>query len=562
MTDTEDGSARTAPEARGPWRRLELWHVLLVLLATTAHWLPRLSGPLDLRYDGGVYYILGTSLAQGDGYRLLSEPGEIQGIQYPPLLPGLIALHQLALGSDDPLVVGRALRVSAFVLSLAYAVGAYALARRWLGPWPGLLAGLLTTLYFHTLFLEDLCFSEIPFAATTVAFFLCAGSRNARLRAGSPLLAAAAFFLRTAGVALLAGWTLSALVRREWRSFLLRALCSAACVLAWQGYVRSVVTGEEYAHPAYEYQRAPYQYYNVSYTENVALLDPFAPEKGRVTPGVLAVRGVTNLPKILVGMGESVSAAHGFWEWPLRYLARKLGRWVPLSPVRVPLGAIGVVVLLGFWQLLRRGALELVLYVACASGLIALLPWPGQITRYLAPLVPFLALAFAAAVTAAGRHHPRRAVGAAGLFVLLQAGAAWWAFEHYHYALRYPEAPGREAPGSLFLFDDPVEWRSLYASLGWLRDNTEPDALVATSCPHLVWLHAGRKAVLPPFEADPAQELRLLDAVPVDYAVVDDLRFLDVTRRYAEPALASRPDLWEVVHQDPAGGLTIYRRRR
>jgi hypothetical protein len=87
VTDIEHGSARTAPEARGAWRRLELWHVLLVLLATAAHWLPRLSGPLDLRYDAGVYYILGTSLAHGDGYRLLNEPGEIQGIQYPPLLP-------------------------------------------------------------------------------------------------------------------------------------------------------------------------------------------------------------------------------------------------------------------------------------------------------------------------------------------------------------------------------------------------------------------------------------------------------------------------------------------
>ena len=53
--------------------------IAMVLLAglASAIWLPRLRGPIDLRWDGGTYYVLGTSLAQGRGYRLLDEPGEI-----------------------------------------------------------------------------------------------------------------------------------------------------------------------------------------------------------------------------------------------------------------------------------------------------------------------------------------------------------------------------------------------------------------------------------------------------------------------------------------------------
>ena len=65
-------------------------------------WIPRCSGTIDLRYDGGVYYVLGTSLAQGKGYRLLNEPGEIEAIQYPPLLPAIVAAHQVVLGTSDP----------------------------------------------------------------------------------------------------------------------------------------------------------------------------------------------------------------------------------------------------------------------------------------------------------------------------------------------------------------------------------------------------------------------------------------------------------------------------
>lgn len=75
--------------------------VLFVLVGACVSWLPRRSGPIDLRWDAGTYYILGTSLAEGKGYRLLSEPGEIQAIQYPPLLPAIVAMHQRVLGTSD-----------------------------------------------------------------------------------------------------------------------------------------------------------------------------------------------------------------------------------------------------------------------------------------------------------------------------------------------------------------------------------------------------------------------------------------------------------------------------
>ena len=32
----------------------------------------RASGPIDFRYDGAVYYVLGTSLAEGQGFRIVS----------------------------------------------------------------------------------------------------------------------------------------------------------------------------------------------------------------------------------------------------------------------------------------------------------------------------------------------------------------------------------------------------------------------------------------------------------------------------------------------------------
>ena len=84
-------------------RSTDARYLLVLLGLAVCLWLPRLRGPLDMRYDAGVYYILGTSLAEGRGYRLLNEPGAIQAIQYPPLLPAVAALHQRESSLDQAL---------------------------------------------------------------------------------------------------------------------------------------------------------------------------------------------------------------------------------------------------------------------------------------------------------------------------------------------------------------------------------------------------------------------------------------------------------------------------
>src|SRR5437016_2385074 len=86
-----------AAQARSSWSARSKKDIIILLLligTVSVTWLPRLRGPIDITWDGSVYYILGTSLAEGKGYRLLNEPGEIEAIQYPPLLPLVVAAHQ------------------------------------------------------------------------------------------------------------------------------------------------------------------------------------------------------------------------------------------------------------------------------------------------------------------------------------------------------------------------------------------------------------------------------------------------------------------------------------
>src|SRR6476660_9091832 len=115
---------------------------IALLLIWLAIWIPRLHGPIDLRWDAGTYYVLGTALAEGKGYRLLNEPGEIEAVQYPPLLPLFVAAHQRVLDTNDYIKVGSALRFSYFILSGCFALVIYFLARQLLSPLYSLMVGL------------------------------------------------------------------------------------------------------------------------------------------------------------------------------------------------------------------------------------------------------------------------------------------------------------------------------------------------------------------------------------------------------------------------------------
>src|SRR5512140_74068 len=98
------------------------WPEAFVVALVFILWVPRLSGPIDLRWDAGVYYLLGTSLAEGHGYRIPSEPGSPEAVQYPPLLPALVAVHQWALGTTDANAVASWLRKSYAALFVAFAL--------------------------------------------------------------------------------------------------------------------------------------------------------------------------------------------------------------------------------------------------------------------------------------------------------------------------------------------------------------------------------------------------------------------------------------------------------
>jgi hypothetical protein len=560
------------------------WPQFVVLAVAVVLWLPRLSGPLDLRWDAGVYYVLGTSLATGHGYRILSEPGSPEALQYPPLLPAIVAVHEWALGTTNPDVVALWLRKLYFGIFMAYAFAALALARRYLQSPFAVAAVALSLLQVESIFFSDVLFTELPFALVSVVFVLVAVDGLSRLRPWlretvSFSFAAIGFLLRTGGLALLAAWVLEALVRRRWRLALVRGVSALLPVVAWQGYVALVHGSYEYTHPAYEYQRAPYQFYNVSYADNALLLDPFRPELGRVDAGALAMRVTANLPKMMLTVGEAVSTRYYFWRRALLQVEETL-HWlregrdhvpiISLDVVCAPIIGLSMLVIVGV-VILARGRNWLMVFIILASvGFICPTPWPDQFQRYLMPLTPFLAIAAMLAlsqlhaVLRAARLGPATIivgqVTLAGFLLLpfvLQTYAAWELF-YQRERVGASFAPGEGAASQHFFYQSRA-WRTWEEAVAWIGAHTPPDAIIATTQRHLCYLRTNRRAVLPPMESDPARARRLLEAVPVSYVIVDEIgEMASFGRRYALPAVRSDSVRWHLAHS--IYGTRIYER--
>ena len=233
-------SASIIPPAGPTWRARMLSAdavALLIVIAVAAlTWLPRSKGPIDLRWDASVHYILGTSLAQGRGYRLLNEPGEIAAVQYPPLLPAIVAAHQLVLGTSDPWVVGSALRVTAFLAFIAFAVVALRFLRAYVSVVPALLGALAATLCMNSWFLSDALYPEVGFAIATMLFLMSARRRESEIHQGLAFLwAVVSYALRTVGIVAFGVWVFDSVLHRRWRQAFGRALLVLVPVLAWQG---------------------------------------------------------------------------------------------------------------------------------------------------------------------------------------------------------------------------------------------------------------------------------------------------------------------------------------
>ena len=538
---------KVPPRLPAAFRSRRFVMCLLVGLAALASWVPRSGGPIDLRWDGGAYYILGTSIAEGHGYRMDSEPGGLSSSLHPPLVPAIVALHEWALQTTDPVTVGRALKVSFALCSVAYAIAVFLLLSATLSSTLAVAVTLLGLLQPQYVFFSSTLYVEGLFGLLTVLYFVVRQWRRDTLGfALGGICAVLAYEARTAGIALLAAWVIDYAFRKEGRRALVALAVSAIAVASWSGWIKTVESSPQYTHPAYAYQTEPWLYFNVSYARNLlTYLDPFHPELGPLTAGSFVSRVKTNVETMPLGLGQAVS-----------------GWWTP-PKIANPLAAL----VIGGLVLLARREYILVTYVVLSLAAICTTPFQNQFPRYLLPLYPFLALAMFGflewVVAGLRRRWPARLQAAASVIPWAVFAAVTYRaadevqqlYTHHHEQVSYVQN-GRPVGYRLFYYG--TGFADFDAGLDWLNGREAHGGMLATGDPQWAHLRTGRKAVLPPFVLDGREGQRLIDTVPVEYLFVSTDP--DAYQRFTTPLIAANPQAWRQVWKGPNGVVRIFER--
>ena len=549
--------------------------LLVISLAVVGLWVPRWAGPLDLRWDGAVYYVLGTSIAEGKGYRLLNEPGEIEAIQYPPLLPLLAAVPQIILGTDDPMIVGKWLKLFFFCFHASLMFATYFMLKLFVARWLAFLGVLAFLLNVQVTFHSNLFFSEIPFGLVTILLILCIHrSRNWVNETFAAVLAVTAFLLRTAGIALFVAWIAESLAKKQFKRAAVRLLISAVPILSWNVYVSHVERSPSYKNPVYPYQRAPYLNHNVSYATNLSLEDSFSPGFSKGTVPQLAKRFWQNLLGMGITLGEAVSESRGYWKGRFKFRGQRFPilKRIPQRSFYIPMVLLGGLVLGGMIVFVRQGEIFTPVYILISVLLLCATPWPEQFRRYLTPVIPFLLVSLFTCLLAFGTWlrmlQPklfRKCTPISMIAVLALIYAAeldsLYSMNHYHLdRVKSETYDGKLVDYRLFYYSPSAE--SLDYGLDWLKKRANPSDVLATSMPHWAFLRTGLKAVRPPLESNPDRAQAFLDSVPVAYIVLNFKGEMQFVNYPIIPLVQHNSKVWKFVYTDEKGLVHIYERVR
>ena len=483
---------------------------------------------LSLGGDDARYLGLADALASGRGYRDLLRPGEPLHGLYPPLYPALLAPIRAAGGG---LAACKALSVVAGAVALLFG---YALARRRLGVAGatafGAALALNPTLLEHShQALSEACFfafllASLYFAERPNTWPVAATSRRAaRATSRSRSRSASAPISRAAPAS--PCWS-----RCRWhggskdgaarRSPLRQPARSR--VAAWTLYSASVP------------QAGGPGYFDVLF-----LVDPYAPERGRLGIGGVLARAAGNaLAYVRDALPALLAGRSGF----------------AALRVAAALALLGLALVGGARGLRRPRALEC--FAACYAGL--LLVWSGSWTnaRYLLPLLPALRAARArsrrGARACASPVAPRRRRCAARAARVSRGRAS------RHPQPRVPRAA--RARGRSRLLSRPLARLLRAGALVRRASAARRRGRVPQALPLLLPLGPARGGVSVPRRRGGAA--RLPRRVGASHVVVDAVA--RETSRYLTPALRSLPQRFALLQriQSDGSSATLFAIRR
>lgn len=467
--------------------------------------------------DNAAYYALTKSLATGRGYVDIIEPGAPKETVYPPGYPALLTPFYIVSGGR--LVVLKLQSVLAAAVAL---VAIYGLTRRdqtipdWVAVAAVWLVGLYPVFIEYTKWvLSDMSFTAVGLVSL-YAFTRASGEEpdddSTRWWIAGCLVALFGFYVRTAGVTLLAAALAWAVLQRRWGWGMVAAITGVGALpwVLWST-INSPASG--------------------GYIDQLTSANRLDPESATVSSGDVVQRAADTALHYL-----EIEFPRLFWP----------DQPVPLL-LTIMVVIFGSVILgLGAWRVLREGQVKVWhLYLILTLGLLAVWPWTGD--RFFLTVVPLLWIMMlkgldwsSRAVTGSARVAQ---IAVATLAVVLLVGTARSVPAQWQLLQAYLD-------GDQFAGYDEF-WQEYFQASLWTGENA-PDAIITSRKPTLVWYWSQRPTVVYPFHGDEERTWQFLRDRDVTHIVLDPY-----TRAFLSPTLERHLDELDVIHMSPKRTVAV-----
>ncbi|HLH00660.1 MAG TPA: hypothetical protein VKX49_30420 [Bryobacteraceae bacterium] len=461
--------------------------VFLLALAPSAYlaFCFRSMPHLGFYHDDAIYWTCAKSLAQGNGYRIASLPGEPYQTKYPPLYPALLA----SIWKFNPNFPANlpAATLLAWLLFPAYLAMLWLFLRQY--GFAGrralilLVAAALSpvAVVFSFSLMPELLFGVLLLASLWLAERAMSESEYAWLSLLAGICAALAYLTKSAAAPLLVSVPVCFALRRQFRAAGLFVAGMLPAVIGWQWWASQHSSPDWDPVTLYYTNYLGFQFYNVTFRDLPLViwhnLDGFLIGAGKLLTFDVPY-GSMHLER-LVSVGAIIGAVR---------LARRTSR------LQYPFAALGISVLLLIWHYTPDQRFVFPLYPLLLAGLWTELENICRMLR-LSWRKPAL---------------PDRAAALAGAGVVT-AFAAFVVFTTTFGLFRF-------LPGLFEAYRTDLETRR--PAYAWVAANTPTAASVFAYDDPLLYLYTGRKSLsvpVPPkleYHADEPGIDLLLDTIP------------------------------------------------
>ena len=486
------------------------FHSIIILLVTavvfTVVYSSIFDKKLDLNGDNANYYILGKALATGEGYVNINTIQKLPNKHYPPGYPVIISGIIRVLG-DSTTTIKIANGVLLFFTLIALYFLVKEISKR---ESTAIIVLVLVLLNSHLLRYSTIMMTEISFLFFSIITLLA----FTKVHFNKPMwqdvylylaiaLMTISIYIRTSGIALVAGIIFFLLITRRWQHAIVITLAVMLLAFPWQ--VRNQKIGGS------------------SYIKQLKMINPYWPELGSAGFGDYLSRFGHNATRYLT---KEIPQATVSLTKPNYRQAASVSQW---------LYGIAFFMLIIFGVLnLKKYKLLVLIYLAGTLTILFLWPdvWVG--IRFLLPTVPFLLIGLVNGLQEIlSRITPLPIIK----YVI------WLPILISIFLLPNVKKLRHDADTELV-----PAWANYNNLAKWVDENLEANAIIACRKPALFYLYSNRFTVNYKYTEDEQDLINDLYNKQVDYVVMEQLGYSS-TSRYLYPVIQNNPKRFELVQE-------------